>query len=92
MILLILSCIGFQTNLQAKWSEDAYAYYCVAHWIISEKIELCKKKINKYNPWAKAEVIKPEPEAKPYRYKFIKYRRIYDKHGHRIIRSCVRRK
>ena len=77
MMLLTLSCIGLQTNLQAKWHEDVYEYYCLARFIVAEKLK-------QFNPFAKAEAVEVEPVKEAP--KFKKYRRKYTTNGTRIRR------
>lgn len=79
IILCALLSFGLHMNLQAKWHDAAYGYYCVIRWIISEKIK-------EYNPFYKPEVIEPEPELEKPTFKFKKYCRKYGLNGRRICR------
>ena len=40
MVLLALSCVGLQTNLQAKWHQEVYEYLCLIRWILAEKMSI----------------------------------------------------
>ena len=76
LIVLLALC---SAGLDATWTEDAYAYYSLARYIISEKIKTL-------NPFAKKEAtVAWTPVAeKPVIWK--KYKRKYDSLGRRIGR------